>query len=87
MSYEFIRYELPAPHVAAITLARPERLNALHGPLLDELADAVARVAADASLRVFLLTGAARPDGFARSQGNHRQQVPTNVLWLGKGMG
>jgi enoyl-CoA hydratase/carnithine racemase len=63
MAYESIRYEIPAEHVVAITLERPARLNALTGPLLDELADAVARVAADDAVRVFLLTGAARPDG------------------------
>ena len=63
MAYESIRYETPAEHVVAITLERPARLNALTGPLLDELADAVARVAADDAVRVFLLTGAARPDG------------------------
>ncbi|MBW2270399.1 MAG: enoyl-CoA hydratase/isomerase family protein [Deltaproteobacteria bacterium] len=63
MVYESIRYETPEEHVVAITLERPERLNALTGPLLDELADAVARVMADDSVRVFLLTGAPRPDG------------------------
>jgi enoyl-CoA hydratase/carnithine racemase len=63
MVYESIRYETPADHVVAITLDRPRRLNALTGPLLDELADAVARLAADDSVRVFLLTGAPRPDG------------------------
>jgi enoyl-CoA hydratase/carnithine racemase len=61
--YDHIRYETVAPHVVALTLARPERLNALSGPLLDELADAVARIDADADVRVFLLRGAPRPDG------------------------
>jgi enoyl-CoA hydratase/carnithine racemase len=65
MPYEFIRYEMPAEHVVAVTLQRPERLNALSGPLLDELADAVARASRDAAVRVLLLTGADRPDGRA----------------------
>ena len=63
MAYEFIRFEVPEPHVAVVTLHRPERLNALHGPLLDELADAVARIDRDPEIRVWLLTGAPRPDG------------------------
>lgn len=63
MSYEFIRSDRPAKHVAKITLARPERLNALNGPLLDELRRALSEIEADDEVRVFLLTGAARPDG------------------------
>jgi enoyl-CoA hydratase/carnithine racemase len=46
-----------------VTLARPERLNALNGPLLDELADAVRRIERDSSVRVWLLAGAPRADG------------------------
>ena len=63
MAYEFIRFELPEPHVAVVTLHRPERLNALHGPLLDELAHAVGRIDRDPEIRAWLLTGAPRPDG------------------------
>ncbi|HZO09642.1 MAG TPA: enoyl-CoA hydratase/isomerase family protein [Myxococcota bacterium] len=63
MPYEFIRFEAPREHVALVTLHRPERLNALHGPLLDELADAVERIARDGALRVWILTGTPRPDG------------------------
>jgi enoyl-CoA hydratase/carnithine racemase len=63
MAYEFIRFEAPEPHVALVTLQRPERLNALHGPLLDELSDAVARIDRDPEIRVWLLAGAPRPDG------------------------
>jgi enoyl-CoA hydratase/carnithine racemase len=63
MAYEFIRFEVPEPHVAVVTLHRPERLNALHGPLLDELAAAVAQIERDPEIRAWLLTGAPRPDG------------------------
>jgi enoyl-CoA hydratase/carnithine racemase len=63
MAYEFIHFEVPEPHVAVVTLRRPERLNALHGPLLDELSDAVARIDRDPEIRVWLLAGAPRPDG------------------------
>lgn len=63
MSTEFIRVTTPAEHVRSIRLERPERLNALHGPLLDELSEAVEAFAADAEARVLLLSGAPRPDG------------------------
>ncbi len=63
MTYEFLGFDLPEPHVALVTLRRPQRLNALNGPLLDELADAVARIDGDDDIRVWLLTGAPRPDG------------------------
>ena len=63
MSYRFIRYELAEPGIAVVTLHRPERLNALHGPLLEELHDAVVRIERDPDVRVFLLTGAQRADG------------------------
>src|SRR5262249_33251435 len=57
MRYEFIRFEEPQEHVAVVTLHRPERLNALHGPLLDELADAVERVERGPGIRAWILTG------------------------------
>ena len=63
MRYEFIRFEMTQAHVALVTLQRPERLNALHGPLLDELGDAVDRIERDAGIRAWILTGAPRPDG------------------------
>ena len=63
MAYEFIGYEDVHPHVVRVTLQRPDRLNALHGPLLDELRHAVERIDADDEVRVWLLTGAPRPDG------------------------
>jgi len=63
MAYEFIRFEIAEDHVAVVTLARPERLNALHGPMLDELLDAVAAIERDDAIRVFLLCGAPRADG------------------------
>ena len=63
MSYEFLRVATPAEHVTSVALHRPERLNALHGPLLDELAAALDAFASDAEARVLLLHGAPRPDG------------------------
>jgi enoyl-CoA hydratase/carnithine racemase len=63
LAYRFIRYELPEPGIAVVALNRPERLNALHGPLLEELREAVERIERDPEVRVYLLTGTPRADG------------------------
>jgi enoyl-CoA hydratase/carnithine racemase len=47
-------------HVARITLNAPKSLNALDAAMLDALADVVEQVAADADVRVIVLTGAGR---------------------------
>ena len=54
------RLELPAehPHVALVTIDRPERANALDPPTLCELAAAWRRIAADPEIRCAVLTGA-----------------------------
>jgi enoyl-CoA hydratase len=55
-----VRFELPAehPHVAVVTIDRPERANALDPPTLRELAAAWRRIAEDAQIRCAVLTGA-----------------------------
>jgi enoyl-CoA hydratase len=55
-----IRFELPEkrPHVALVTLERPERANALDPASLRALADAWRRIAADDEIRCAVLTGA-----------------------------
>jgi enoyl-CoA hydratase len=55
-----VRFDLPAdhPHVAVVTLDRPERANALDPPMLCELAAAWRRIAADPEIRCAVLTGA-----------------------------
>ncbi len=63
MDFEFIRFDRPAEGVARVTLDRPKRLNALHGPLLQELVAAVQIIEEDPDIRVWILTGAPRPDG------------------------
>ena len=54
------RIELPAdhPHVAVVTMARPERANALDPPTLQQLAAAWHRIADDPDIRCAVLTGA-----------------------------
>lgn len=50
----------PAPHVARITLHRPERLNAMSIDLVIELDDALNAVGADNDVSVVILTGSGR---------------------------
>jgi enoyl-CoA hydratase len=55
-----IRFELPAehPHVAVVTIDRPQQANSLDPPTLAQLADAWRRVAGDDEIRCAVLTGA-----------------------------
>jgi len=46
--------------IATVTLNRPERLNALSQPLMNELAAAARQIAGDDEIRVLVLTGAGR---------------------------
>ena len=65
MTYESILHE-SAHGIARLTLNRPDRLNSFTAKMHEELRDALARVRADASARVLLLTGAGR--GFCAGQ-------------------
>ena len=65
MNYESILYQ-SADGIARITLNRPDRLNSFTSAMHAELRDALAKVAADRSARVLLLTGAGR--GFCAGQ-------------------
>ncbi len=65
MRYESILHE-SAAGIARVTLNRPDRLNSFTAKMHEELRDALARVRADASARVLLLTGAGR--GFCAGQ-------------------
>jgi enoyl-CoA hydratase len=72
--------------IVVLTLDRPERLNAMSLPLIDELHAALAEVAADDAVRVLVLTGAGRgfcagldlvdlaPTGSAPDEGRGRVQ-------------
>jgi 2-(1,2-epoxy-1,2-dihydrophenyl)acetyl-CoA isomerase len=65
MNYESILFQ-SADGIARITLNRPDRLNSFTSSMHAELRDALAKVAADGSARVLLLTGAGR--GFCAGQ-------------------
>jgi len=47
-------------HVAHVTLNRPDKLNALNLPLIEDLRAAAAAIATDPAIRAVLLTGAGR---------------------------
>ena len=57
MTYENIIYDLEGD-IAFITFNRPKALNALNGALIDELSDALDKVAGNADIKVLILTGA-----------------------------
>jgi 2-(1,2-epoxy-1,2-dihydrophenyl)acetyl-CoA isomerase len=65
MTYVTILYSA-ADGIARLTLNRPDRLNSFNDAMHAELREALARVRADASVRVLLLTGAGR--GFCAGQ-------------------
>src|ERR1035441_6467983 len=58
MSYSHILFQVEEPGIALLTVNRPEKLNALSGELIAELADAFGRVAGEPAIRAAILTGA-----------------------------
>ncbi len=58
--YEFLKIELGDEGILTITLNRPERLNATHPPMLDELERVFHDVNRDPAVHVVVLTGAGR---------------------------
>jgi len=59
MGFEFLRLERKGG-VAVLTLARPDRLNAWHQPMREEMATAMAELSGDDALRVLVITGEGR---------------------------
>lgn len=57
---EFVKVERPRPHVALITLNRPERMNSMAFDVMVPLREVLAEVGYDNSVRVVVLTGAGR---------------------------
>ena len=58
MTFQNILLEQPEAGIWLLTVNRPKALNALDAATLDEIAAAVAKVAADDAARVLLVTGA-----------------------------
>ena len=65
MTYQSILFSIDEG-IARLTLNRPDRLNSFTDAMHAEVRDALAKVRADASVRVLLLTGAGR--GFCAGQ-------------------
>jgi enoyl-CoA hydratase/carnithine racemase len=57
---EFMRVETPEDGIALVTLDRPDRLNALSWPMIDEFLELMDALGADDDLRAIVLTGAGR---------------------------
>src|SRR6266581_993506 len=57
--YVDLLYELDS-HIATITLNRPDRLNAISGPMLESFSRALRDADADRDVRVIVITGAGR---------------------------
>lgn len=58
--YEFLSYEILEDGIAAITLRRPESLNAIHLPLLEEIYAAADEAAEDPRVAVLVYRGEGR---------------------------
>lgn len=81
MTYHTILFENKSG-IARLTLNRPERLNAFTTQMHEEVADALARVEADADTRVLLLTATGR--GFCAGQDLAERNVNAGPLDLGE---
>jgi enoyl-CoA hydratase len=60
MTYRTLTYDLPAPHIREIRLNRPDALNAIYEPIIEELTVALKQAAADHDTRVIILSGEGR---------------------------
>lgn len=82
MPYEHIAVERDPEldGLVTITLDRPEKLNALHVPLHDELQDALVGLETDVEARVVVLTGRGRAFSSGADLGSRRPEPPVNDL-------
>jgi enoyl-CoA hydratase len=79
---DLVLYEIIEPHIARITLNRPERRNAVRFPDMHEaLASAVEQAEDDDSVKVVILTGA----GSHFCAGEDVQRTPVETFGLEKG--
>ncbi len=79
--------------VATITLNRPDKLNAIGGPMREEIGDALEQIEVDTELRVAVLTGAGRGfcaggdiDNLKRLREAGDEQGFQDILAKGKGV-
>ena len=84
VDYEFVDYEV-RDRAAYVTLQRPEKLNALHEPALEELTDALARSKEDDDLRAVVLQGSGKAfsTGYDIGGGDGVEETDLSVAeWL-----
>ena len=83
--YEVIHYAVEEDATAVVTLDRPDDLNAIVPPMLDELEDAVRRATSDNDIKSIILQGAGRSfcGGFNFSGGFHQwdNAIATGSQW------
>ncbi len=89
MPFHNLLLELVEPGIYLLSVNRPQALNALNGATLDELAQAVAQVAADRGARVLLVTGAGDKAFVAGADISEMQQMTAEQAqaFSEKGMG
>ena len=78
--YKTIRVGIDGP-ATTVTLHRPEQLNAATSLMVEELYDALSRVASEQSVRVVVLTGTGRgfcPGADLHRFGNHGPELPNS---------
>ena len=85
MTYEHILYEV-ADRLATITLNRPETLNSLDEPLLEEWVDALKTAEADDDVRVVIIKGAGRAfcSGYTMVESREYADMSSYDGWQGR---
>jgi len=78
MNYETVQYEVN-DHIAAVTLNRPDRLNAITHQLENDLLDAMRKADLDDDVRVIILTGAGK--GFCAGADLELLQTVMEIDW------
>lgn len=73
----FVLVDRPRPHVAVVTMNRPERMNAMAFDVMIPFRDALAGVSADNDVRVVIVTGAGR--GFSSGADHEDAGVIPNI--------
>src|SRR5438046_9170885 len=76
----FVLIEKPRPHVALVTLNRPERMNSMAVDVMLPLRNALEEVSNDNDTRVVVLTGAGH--GFCSGADLEDSGVPPNIAGL-----
>lgn len=83
MAYEYILVEQPAEGVGLVRLNRPRTLNALSGPLMDELMGALAEMDRDPAYRCLIITGNERAFAAGADISEMAQATPAEMMALG----